>query len=130
MLGKFLRSFFAGESSDGAAPAPIKRLWDRDELDEALLAPLAVLYKYSPICSVSTWIGREVDRFATDHPDTPVYAIDVIGQRELSNWIAEKFGVRHESPQAFVVRDGQAIWNASHSGITADALRRQVLQTD
>jgi bacillithiol system protein YtxJ len=130
MLRKFLSSFFAGEPSKEAAPAPITRLWDRDGLDQALLAPQAVLYKYSPICSVSTWIGREVDRFASDHPDTPVYAIDVIGQRELSNWIAEKFGVRHESPQAFVVRAGQATWNASHSAITADALSQQVLQAD
>ena len=130
MLRKFLSSIFAGGPSDEAAPAPIKRLWDRDELDQALLAPLAVLYKYSPICSVSTWIGREVDRFARDHPDTPVYAIDVIGQRDLSNWISEKFGVQHESPQAFVVRDGQSTWNDSHSNITADVLHQQVLQAD
>lgn len=130
MLRKFLSSLFGRETRHEAAGGPVKRLWDRDELDRALRAPLTVLYKYSPICSVSTWIGREVDRFAADHPDTPVYAIDVIGQRELSNWIAERFGVRHESPQALVVRDGQATWNASHSAITADALRQQVAGTD
>ncbi len=130
MLRKLFSLLFAGGTLEETAPAPMRRLSDRAELDQALLAPLAVLYKYSPICSVSAWIGREVDRFASDHPDTPVYAIDVIRQRDLSNWIAEKFGVRHESPQAFVVRNGRPTWNASHSSITADALRQQVLQTD
>ncbi|MCZ6918561.1 MAG: bacillithiol system redox-active protein YtxJ [Gemmatimonadetes bacterium] len=130
MLRKFFSSLFAGGTHEEAPPAPIRPLSDRDELDQALLAPIAVLYKYSPICSVSAWIGREVGRFASDHPDTPVYAIDVIRQRDLSNWIADEFGVRHESPQAFVVRNGRPTWNASHSGITADALHQQVQQAD
>ena len=130
MLRKFLNSLFDPETPGDAPSGPIKRLADRDELDQVLRTPLVVLYKYSPICSVSTWIGREVDRFARDHPDTPIYAIDVIGQRDLSNWIAEKFGVRHESPQAFVVRNGQSVWNDAYSNITADVLRQQVLQSD
>jgi bacillithiol system protein YtxJ len=99
-------------------------------LDAALAAPIAVLYKHSPICAVSTWSLREVKRFAREHPDTAVYHIDVILHRELSNWIAQHFGIRHESPQALVVRNGRDAWATSHSGITAAALWKQVAPSD
>ena len=110
---------------DGIPEVPIRSLTTRDELDAALEAPIVVLYNHSPICAVSTWSLREVQRFTREHPDTAVYQIDVINNRDLSNWIAEHFGIRHESPQALVVRDGREVWATSHSGITADALLKQ-----
>ena len=105
-------------------------LTTHDELNAALEASLVVLYKHSPICAVSTWSLREVQRFEREHPGTAVYHIDVIHHRELSNWIAQHFGIRHESPQALVVRNGRAAWATSHSGITADALRKQVTPSE
>jgi bacillithiol system protein YtxJ len=49
--------------------------------------------------------------------------------RAASREVAARTGVRHESPQAFIIRNGQSVWTASHWNITsdavADALREQ-----
>ncbi len=49
----------------------------------------------------------------------PVYLVDVLAQRPLSQAIAARLGIRHESPQAIVLRQGKAVWDASHFAITA-----------
>ena len=55
--------------------------------------------------------------------DADVNLVIVQRARELSQEIARRTGVRHESPQALVVRNGEVVWNASHYDITADAVR-------
>jgi bacillithiol system protein YtxJ len=40
----------------------------------------------------------------------------------VSNAIAARFGVRHASPQALLVRDGEVQWHTSHLAITVKAL--------
>ena len=49
--------------------------------------------------------------------DADFYFLDLIRFRGLSNKIAEIFGLRHQSPQLLVIRDGQLQAHASHSGI-------------
>ena len=126
MIRRWLSRLVGGNAKSDTPATTIKTLTTRDELDEALAAPVAVLYKHSPICAVSSWTLREVKRFAREHPDTAVFHIDVIRHRDVSDWISEHFGIRHESPQALVVRDGREAWATSHSAITADALWQQV----
>jgi bacillithiol system protein YtxJ len=46
--------------------------------------------------------------------------------RELSRRVAEQTGIRHESPQAIILRNGQAVWSASHFDITAEAVEQAV----
>ena len=38
--------------------------------------------------------------------------------RGLAQRIAERFGIRHESPQAIVLYRGEPVDHASHSGVT------------
>jgi bacillithiol system protein YtxJ len=55
-----------------------------------------------------------------------VFLVDVRAQRSLSQQIAARAGVRHESPQAIVFRRGTAVWNASHSDVTAAEIARHL----
>ena len=96
------------------------------ELDKILVSKLAVLYKHSTSCGVSAFAYREVKKFATEHPEVPVYLVKVIQQRPLSNRIADHFEIRHESPQAFVIKEGSETWNGSHQQVTAANLALQV----
>jgi bacillithiol system protein YtxJ len=95
------------------------------DLVPLLAAPLAVLYKHSPICPTSGVAYEEMLAFRRRSP-VPVFLVDVIKHRPLSRALAERFGVAHESPQAIVLRDGVATWHRSHYGIQADALARAV----
>ena len=57
-----------------------------------------------------------------EHPAVPVYLVDVITQRPLSRAIAAHLGIRHESPQAILFREGRVTWHASHDDVTVAAL--------
>ncbi len=83
---------------------------------------LVVLFKHSPTCPVSWMAHREVMRYRSAQPETPVYLVSVRRRREVSRYIAEQTGIQHESPQVIVVRGGQVIATASHDDITADSI--------
>ena len=100
---------------------------DEATLEAALSADRAVLYKHSTSCPVSAIVIDDVIRFARAHPDWPVYVLKVIERRALSDAVAGRLGVRHQSPQAFVLRRGQSLWHGSHSAISEQALRRHAV---
>lgn len=89
-------------------------------------SPTAVLYKHSPTCGLCDIALEEITAFVETHPDVPVHLIDVLAQRAVSNAVEAQLGVRHESPQAFVFRDGAVTWHGSHRRITAGALASAV----
>ena len=103
---------------------------DAATLEALIESPRAVLFKHSTRCPVSAYVIDEVIEFAEDHPEWPVYVLKVIEQRALSNEAAERLGVRHESPQAFVLHEGRVHWHGSHNEITAETLRREIRQAE
>ena len=112
-------------SPDRQTPPPVREIPDAAALAAAIESPRAVLFKHSTRCPVSAYVIDEVMAFAEDHPEWPVYLLKVIEQRPLSNEAAERLGVRHESPQAFLLHRGRVRWHGSHNEVTADALRHQ-----
>lgn len=76
-----------------------------------------LLFKHSNTCPISAAAYREVKQAGAD------VALVVVQQaQKISRAVEERTGVRHESPQALVVSDGQVVWTASHWNITADAI--------
>ena len=103
----------------------VREVRDPATLDEALVSERAILYKHSTSCAVSAGVVDEVLQFAGTHPDWRIYVLRVIERRELSDTAAERLGVPHKSPQAFVIRQGRSVWHASHDGITAQKLSQE-----
>ncbi len=81
-----------------------------------------VLFKHSTSCPISRHAHQEMERFT----DRDVNLVVVQHARELSNEIERRTGVRHESPQALVVRNGAVVWSAAHYDVTAAAVRAAV----
>jgi bacillithiol system protein YtxJ len=86
-----------------------------------------LLFKHSHSCGTSMEALDELvahlnERDAT--PDaSPQYAmVTVQTHRAVSNAIAQRLGVRHETPQALLIRDGRVVWSASHFRVTAAAM--------
>jgi bacillithiol system protein YtxJ len=71
----------------------------------------------------------EVETFLRTRPELPAYIVHVRSERPLSQQIAERSGIQHESPQLIVLRSGAPVWSASHREITAEALARRVPRT-
>lgn len=115
---------------DSLTPLPsITPLRDADHLDELLAdstgAPL-LLFKHSDRCGTSFEALDEIlaHRALRRRSEQAVrYAmVTVQDNRELSNAIAERFGIRHETPQVLLFRNGQLVWTASHFRINSRAL--------
>lgn len=104
----------------------IRDLKDEDALADALAGGVVLLYKHSPYCGLSTMARHEVVFFAEGNPDIPIYQVDVIHQRPLSQRIEQLMQIEHESPQVILVRDGKPLSWASHRGVTAHALEREL----
>ena len=100
---------------------------DHVTLDEALHSEQAVLYKHSTSCPVSAVVIDEVLRFAETHPAWSIYVLKVLEHRDLSDAVAERFGVPHESSQVFIFRQGRPVWHTSHYEITAQSLSRHLV---
>jgi bacillithiol system protein YtxJ len=96
-----------------------------DHLDDLLRAPRVILLKHSWRCPISTAAHAEMSAFLEAHPDADVYLLDVIADRELSTEVARRLDIRHASPQAIVLRDGEPLWSGSHFAITASAIARR-----
>lgn len=82
------------------------------------------IYKHSTICPVSTEALEQVEKFLNNHRDLrkKINKLHVIEDREVSNFIAEDLGVRHQSPQLLLVKNEKCIWNDSHTRITSDKI--------
>ena len=98
--------------------AVINKITSIEELEEVFAKsrqrPVA-LFKHSTTCPISASVYHEVQNV-----DGEVNVVIVQSARNLSNEIAARTGVRHESPQAIVLQDGKAIYHASHYDITAE----------
>lgn len=100
-------------------------LQEERDVDRLFQADFAILYKHSATCGVCRAALREVETFLGQHPDADVYAVDVLGQRDLSQRIAARTGIKHESPQIIIFQGGSVLWSDSHYGITAEVLAKQ-----
>jgi bacillithiol system protein YtxJ len=100
-----------------------KELNNINDLETALKAsheqPVA-LFKHSTRCSVSLMAKKSVERFWD--LDIDAYYLDLIAHRDVSNSIAEQLDIYHQSPQMILVKDGKAIYDASHGSIDVDAM--------
>ena len=85
-----------------------------------------VIFKHSTQCSRSAAVYEEYQAFVADNPDTPCGTVLVIEYREVSDDLEDRFGIRHESPQAIVVANGHPVWHASHFAVTAKALEEAI----
>jgi bacillithiol system protein YtxJ len=90
-----------------------------------------LLFKHSLTCGASYQANEEVRAFLGSTESAPFCGIVVVQHsRPVSNAIVERLGVRHESPQALVLRDGHVVWHASHGRVRADSLREAIAAAD
>jgi bacillithiol system protein YtxJ len=83
------------------------------------------IFKHSTRCSISS---ISLKRFELDYqvnPKIPMFFLDLLRFRPVSNLVASTFDVEHESPQLLVIKNGKCISHASHMEISADLLNVQ-----
>ncbi len=81
--------------------------------DESNEKPV-VLFKHSLTCPISAGVYQEISGATAD-----IHIVVMQHARDVSNKIAERTGIRHESPQAIVLKNGKPVYHASHYDVTA-----------
>ncbi|MEO7189421.1 MAG: bacillithiol system redox-active protein YtxJ [Vicinamibacterales bacterium] len=114
-----------------AAPrsAALRPLTTVEELETALAASWrqpVLLFKHSVTCGKSAFAKEEIDAWldAQPHVSADLYIVDVLRSQAIVRAITERLGIRHESPQVLLIRDGVVIWHAAHYSISESALAR------
>jgi len=89
-------------------------------IEESRLRPV-LLFKHSTSCGISSGVFRDVSRV-----DADINLVIVQTDRDISNEIARRTGIKHESPQAIVFKDGEPVYHASHYDITIEDLNEHL----
>jgi bacillithiol system protein YtxJ len=104
-------------------------LTDLGQLNEIIALsnekPVAI-FKHSTRCSVSRMALKQFENEFNSSDKVTPYFLDLIEYRAISNEIANRFGVTHQSPQLILIKEGKAIYNVSHSDIDAEELGKRV----
>ena len=80
-----------------------------------------VIFKHSTRCSISAMAKGRLDAVNTS-VNIDFHYLDLIQFRSLSNEIAERFHVAHESPQTLLINQGACILDQSHWDIRYEEL--------
>lgn len=94
-----------------------------DEIVEQSFQQPMLIFKHSTRCSISTMAKSRVER-QWDFSEERIkpYYLDLIAYRNISNEVATRFGIDHQSPQVLLIKDGVCVYNASHNSISAGAI--------
>lgn len=83
----------------------------------------AVIFKHSTRCNISSMVKTRLERSAVPE-GIAFYYLDLIRYRAISNRVAEMFDIPHESPQLLLIRNGECIYDESHTAIRMDELEK------
>lgn len=104
---------------------PLTSLAQLDEIAQA--QSTQVIFKHSTRCPVSSMAKRTVEYNWDELPqDTNVYLLDLIQYRDISNTIAGRWKVEHQSPQVLVVKGEDCVYNASHESINVEDIAKHL----
>jgi len=88
---------------------------------------LSLIFKHSAACGTSAFAFRGTEKILPEiSGNVDFYIIEVRSQRKLSDFIAQKTGVRHESPQLLLLKNGEVLWHASHSAINPESVGKHI----
>jgi bacillithiol system protein YtxJ len=99
---------------------PLSAVVQLDAVDEASKDKPILLFKHSTTCSISRTALDRLQRNWTDADDAAhqPFLLDLHRHRAVSNAVADRYGITHESPQVLVIKNGRCVHDASHFGIT------------
>lgn len=124
----FDKMFSANKQEEPTSKVNWNPLDDLRVIDEAVAISFekpVILFKHSTRCSISRFALKQFENdynFSAEQMEP--FFLDLLNHRNISNEIAERFQVVHQSPQLIVIKDGVAIFSSTHSDIQADVLNK------
>ncbi|NER17526.1 bacillithiol system redox-active protein YtxJ [Spongiivirga citrea] len=130
-MGFFNKLFNSDDSGERSAKSvnwiPLNDMTQLDEIVEASKTKTVAIFKHSTRCGISSMVIRQFEG-SYDIPEdvADVYYLDLLQFRPISNEIASRFGVFHQSPQLLIFRNGEVVFHTSHGDISTQQLAERV----
>lgn len=105
---------------------PLTDLGQLNEIIELSNEKPIAIFKHSTRCSVSRFALKQFENEFDSADTTETYFLDLIEYRDVSNEIANRFQVIHQSPQILLIKNGKSVYDASHSDIDARDLAERL----
>jgi len=122
---------FWNKEKKEAAKAEWFNLTKESQLDEIVKeseGKTVLIFKHSTSCSISNMsLNRFTRGWEQEYSDKlKPYYLDLLSFRNVSNAVADRFGVHHQSPQVVLIKNGNVVHEASHMAISFDAIKREL----
>jgi bacillithiol system protein YtxJ len=103
----------------------LNSLSELDTIIEKSNTQPVLLFKHSSSCPLSVYAFRQLMNFLEKDALYLTCGVVIVQRaRHVSNEIASRLNVVHESPQVILIENGRAVWHESHNKITAEKLRQ------
>ena len=125
----FFDKIFGSENSEVNSNVnwiPLTAISQLDEIVENSNNKTIVIFKHSTRCSISRFALKQFESEYNLEDKVDLYFLDLLNYREVSNEIVNRFQVVHQSPQLLLIKNGVAVYNASHSDIQAEFLEKYI----
>lgn len=126
-MSLFKNIFGSSEEGNQSSKIEWRQLTDLGQLNEIIdlsNEKAVLIFKHSTRCSISRFALKQFENeFDLEEKITP-YFLDLLNHRDVSNEIANRFDVFHQSPQILLIKNGKAIFSTSHDDIDAKFLER------
>lgn len=125
----FFNKVFSSSENQSLSKVGWRNLADLSQLNEIVAESTdktVIVFKHSTRCGVSRMVLKQFETEFDLHEKITPYFLDLLENRNVSNEIASRFGVFHQSPQLIVIKAGNAVFNDSHASIDASKLEQFV----
>ena len=86
-----------------------------------------LIFKHSTRCAISRMALKQFEQeYDIDADTVKPYFLDLLEHRDISNEIANRFNVVHQSPQLILIKEGNAMYTTSHSDISAEEVKERI----
>ena len=94
-----------------------------NEIQEVSNQKPVIIFKHSTTCSISRMALKNFEREYSLQEKVDAYFLDLLNFRAISNEIASRFEVVHQSPQLLLIKNGKSVYDVSHDAIDAGELK-------
>lgn len=120
----------------GSSSKSISEIWHKIESENDLNTAIensntknVVIFKHSTRCIISKTVLKNFENEAenSNTENIDFYYLDLLNYRNISNEIAEQFIITHQSPQVILIKNEEAVYNASHDGISLETIKQHLI---
>lgn len=124
----FFTNLFGSSENEKTSKVGWRKLTDLGQLNELIELShqqTVLIFKHSTRCSISRFALKNFENeYDFSEEELQPYFLDLLEYRSISNEIANRFEVMHQSPQILLIKEGKCIYHESHDGIEVNSLKR------